>query len=134
MSRESVEVVLQGLEAFNTDDEAGFLALWDPECEFFSVTGSQMEATAYRGHQGIRQYLEEAAGAWTKLRLDIEDIRESGDDIVVVVGVLVGQGRASGVPVEQSIGMVQEVRDGKIRSCRAYSDPTEALEAAGLSE
>jgi ketosteroid isomerase-like protein len=134
MSKENVEVVRRGMEAFNADDDAGFVAEWDPECEFYTVTGSRMDATPYRGHKGIRRYREETAEAWMELRIDTEQVLEGGDDVVVVVGVLRGRGRGSGAAVEQRIGMVFELQAGKVRSCRSYPNPGHALEAVGLSE
>jgi ketosteroid isomerase-like protein len=135
MSAENVEIVQRGIDAFNADDTAGFVDVWDPECEFFSVTGSQMNATPYRRHEGIRRYREEVAETWTELRLHAERVLEGkDDDVVVAVGRLKGEGRGSGVPVEQRIGIVYELRGRKIRYCRAYPDPQKALEAAGLRE
>ena len=134
MSRENVEIVQRSVDAFNADDDtARFVDVWDPECEFFSVTGSQMDATPYRGHEGIRRYRKETAETWTELRLDIERILEGkDDDVVVAVGLLRGEGRGSGILVEQRVGMVFELRGRKIRYCRAHPDPKDALEAAGL--
>jgi ketosteroid isomerase-like protein len=135
MSRENVEIVRRGVDAFNADDTAGFLEFWDPECEFFTITGSQMDATPYRGHEGIRRYREETAETWAELRLDIEQILEGkGEDVVVAVGCLRGEGRGSGVLVEQRIGIVYELRGRKVRNCRAYPEPKDALEAVGLRE
>jgi ketosteroid isomerase-like protein len=134
MSRENVEAVRCGLDAHNAGDTPGFLDLWDPECEWFTVTGSQMDAAPYRGHEGIRRYLAEAAETWTELRFDAEQILEGeDDDVVVAVGVLRGEGRGSGVPVEKRIGLVYELRGQKALHCRAYPDPMAAFEAAGLA-
>ena len=135
MSQENVEVVELGIDAFNAGDTDGFVAQWDPDCEFFSVTGSQMNATPYRGHDGIRRYCRETEEAWAELRLEVDRILEGkSDGVLAVIGLLRGKGRGSGVLVEQKIGMVFELHDRKVRSCRAYSDPAEALEAVGLSE
>lgn len=135
MSRENVEIVERGLHAFNADDTVEFLNSWDPGCEFFSLTGSQIDASPYRGHPGIRRYLEEVAETWMQLRFDTERILEGeDDDVVVAVGRLRGEGRGSGVSVEQRIGMVYELRGQKILHCRAYPDPNGALEAAGLRQ
>ena len=135
MSRENVEIVRRGIAAFNANDTDGFVSQWDSKCEFFTVTGSQVNATPYRGHEGIRRYCEEREETWMELRLDIERIVQGKDpDVVVTVGLLSGVGRGSGVRVEQTLGMVHELRGGKVRRCRAYPDPKEALEAVGLSE
>ena len=135
MSRENVEIVQRGLDAFNADDADGFVDLWDPECEFFSITGSQMDATPYRGHDGISRYLEEAAETWAELRFETERILKGKDeDVVVAVGLLRGEGRGSGVLVEQRVGMVYKLRGRRIRYCRAYREPRDALETVGLRE
>jgi ketosteroid isomerase-like protein len=133
MSRENMEVVRRKIETHNLEDTAGFLDQWDPECEWFTVTGSQMDAAPYRGLEGIRRYLAERAETWSELRFDIEQMLEGKDnDVVVLVGVLRGTGRLSGVSVEQRIGLVYELHGRKIRYCRAYRDPQDALSAAGL--
>src|ERR671923_149409 len=43
MSKENIEVVRRKLEAHNVEDTQGFLDQWDPECEWFTVTGSQID-------------------------------------------------------------------------------------------
>ena len=45
-----------------------------------------------------------------------------------------GKGKASGVPVDQRIGVAYRFRNGKLWRMRSYLDPAEALEAVGLSE
>jgi ketosteroid isomerase-like protein len=134
MSQENVEVVRRGVEAFNSDDTEWFLGFWDAECEFFTITGTQMMGTPYRGLGGLRKYRAETAEAWTALQFDTEEIVEGKGDGVVAIGHLRGEGRESGIRVEQRIGVTYELRGGKIWRCRAYEDPKEALEAVGLSE
>jgi len=135
VSQENVEIVQRWVDALNAGDAAGFLDVWDPECEFVSATGSQMDATTYGGHEGLRRFWEERAQTWTELRFDAERILEgNNDDVVVAVGLLRGEGRASGVLVEQRIGNVYELCDGKIRYCRSYLDPKDALKVVGLEE
>jgi ketosteroid isomerase-like protein len=135
MSQENVELVRRCFDAFNAENTPGWVDFWAPECAFFSVTGSQMDANPYRGHEGLRRYLDEAAETWEELRFEPERILEGDDDdVVVAVGYLRGVGRGSRVGVEQRIGIVYELSGRKIRHCRAYPEPREALEAVGLSE
>jgi len=135
MSHENVEVVQRWVDALNAADVAGFLDVWDHECEFFSVTGSQMDGTPYRKHEGLRRYWKERMETWTELRFDVERILEGiGGDVVVAVGLLRGRGQASGVLIDQRLGVVFELRDRKIRICRSYSDPEDALKVVGLAE
>jgi ketosteroid isomerase-like protein len=135
MSLENVEAVRRGLDAHNAANTADFLELWDPECEWFTVTGSQLDAAPYRGHEGIKRYMAETAETWTELRFEPERILEGkDDDVVVAVGCLRGRGRGSAVPVEQRIGLVYRLRGRRVRHCRAYRDPNDALVAVGLAE
>jgi ketosteroid isomerase-like protein len=45
-----------------------------------------------------------------------------------------GRGKASGVFTKWRHGAVWTIRDGKMISLISYPDPTDALEAVGLSE
>jgi ketosteroid isomerase-like protein len=133
MSQQNVEIVQRWVDALNAADVASFLDVWDHECEFFSVTGSQLDGTPYRGHEGLRRFWKERMETWTELRFEVERILEGiNGDVVVAVGLLRGRGQASGVLIDQRLGVVFELRDRKIRFCRSYSDPEDALEAAGL--
>ena len=134
MSQENVEIVRRGAEAFNSDDTERFLDFWDAECEFFTITGTQVAGTPYRGHGGLREYRTETAETWTALRFESEEITAGKADDVVVIGHLIGEGRGSGVRVKQRIGVTFELREGKVWRCRAYADPAEAVAAVGLSE
>jgi ketosteroid isomerase-like protein len=134
MSQENVERARRGLEAFNAHDTEAFVEFWHPTCEFFTVTGSRMDGTPYRGHEGIRQYMAEVEEAWTGFRFDTDEVREGKDGAVVAVGYLRGKGRESGAAVEQRMGVVWRFEGGKLRHCRAYANPADALEAVGLRE
>jgi ketosteroid isomerase-like protein len=124
------------VDALNAEDVAGFLDAWAEDCEFFSVTGGQIDGTPYRGHDGLRRYWQERTDAWSKLRVDAERFLEGGadDDVVVAVCRLTGTGRGSGVTVEQQIGILSRFHDDKVCYARSYLDPQEALDVAGLSE
>ena len=56
---------------------------------------------------------------------------DAGDHVFVRVR-LRGEGRESGVELEQLYFHVWEVRDGKAFRCRVYTDESEAKAAAGL--
>jgi ketosteroid isomerase-like protein len=65
--------------------------------------------------------------------LSLDEIRDAGDRFVAL-GHLAAGGRASGVELDVPLGVVGAVRNGKVVYIRFFSDPAEALEAAGLSE
>ena len=62
-----------------------------------------------------------------------ERLIDAGDQVVVIAEWR-GRGKASGVFTTWRYGAVWTLRDGKVTSIISYTDPTEALEAVGLSE
>jgi ketosteroid isomerase-like protein len=90
-------------------------------------------APTYRGHQGVRELLRETDETLAEIHAEFADVRDLGDQIVAV-GKLRVRGKASGAVSESEVGYVADYRRGKATRIRTYLDPTEALEAAGLSE
>jgi ketosteroid isomerase-like protein len=72
----------------------------------------------------------EAWGEWRIQDAKLFDV--DGDRVVGAVRV-VGKGKGSGVPVDQEVGLVRKLRNGKLWRGRSYIDPADALEAVGLS-
>ena len=62
----------------------------------------------------------------------MSDFRDLGDGLVAI-GRTRNRGKASGAETETPLALVTEIRNGKTISIRAYLDPEETLEAAGLS-
>jgi ketosteroid isomerase-like protein len=132
MSKVNLEIVRQWLTTFNSWDVDGFVELWDPECEFVTLTGSQLAGAPYKGHEGLRRYCEERAEVWAELHHETEEVREVGERIVAI-GRLCGRGSGSGVEVEHHLALVFDLRGEQVLRVRSYSDPTEALESAKLA-
>ena len=129
MSRDNVEVVRSALLAFNRSDTR-WGEHWVEDCEFVSMTAGQIEGATYRGHDGLRRYAEDRLDAWEELRFEPDEFIEAGER-VVVVGLLTGRGRGSGVPVEQRMAGVCELRGGKIARLHAEADVERALATIG---
>jgi ketosteroid isomerase-like protein len=68
---------------------------------------------------------------WEELRIEIGEIREVGDQVAAICR-LRSRGRTSGVDLDVPIGFVWRFRDGKAVYARSYSEPADALRAAGL--
>ena len=94
---------------------------------------AQLEGTTYRGPGGLRRFWADLDADWEDLQVPIDELRESGDK-VVVIGRLTARGRVSGIDLDVRIGTVWEVRDGKVVRMESFSDPDEALGAAGLDD
>jgi ketosteroid isomerase-like protein len=91
------------------------------------------EEPVYRGHQGIRQFMQEVDKAFARVQIDQLEISDLGERILVS-GHPHARGRASGVETESPIGWVAEFNHGRVVRMKDYLDPGEALEAAGTPE
>ena len=134
MSRENVEVVRRGLEAWQRDDFDAWLSGIDPDVEWLTAVerGLGRAGSVYRGHEGMREFWNlwrtEVDDFWT----EAEEIRDLGDDRVLYLGHLRFRGPASGIMVESQLANVKTLRDGKIVRSEDYLSHKEALEAVGL--
>ena len=132
MSEENVEIALAAVEAWNRGDHEAWLALWDEEAEFYPLR-AQLESESYSGHEGLERFLADMTEDFEEVRFEIEETRDAGEQ-VVGVGRFRARGRASGVDLNVPLGVFTRVRRGKIVYTRLFSEPADALEAAGLSE
>ena len=130
MSEENVELTRRVFDAWNRGDYEAWIELFDRDCEFRPLR-AQLERQPYRGHDGLRQFERDMTQDWEQVRFALDEVREVGDQVVVFARFH-GRGRASGATVDIPIGVVGKVREGKIAEARMFSDPDEALEAAGL--
>lgn len=135
MSLKNVEVARATIEAVNRGDLEAFLALWDSDCEYRPALEGAVEGVegVYIGHDGIREWWRAFHDEWSEVRAEVHEIRELGDR-VVVLEVLRGRRRASGIPMEQRFGHVLTFRAGMLAVSEDYFSWEEAIEAVGLSD
>jgi uncharacterized protein len=128
MSEENVEVARRALDAYNRRDLNEVLACLHEDIEWDSgLPGT----TPYRGWDGMRRMWEGVETAWEGAELVPEQFIDGGD-VVVAACKFVGRGRTSGSPVEGPQVGVLDFDEGRIRRVRIFTQPAEALEAAGL--
>jgi ketosteroid isomerase-like protein len=132
MSQENVEMVRRGADAFNRRDAEGFGVLLAPDAEIVPLRAA-LEGTVYRGPAAATEFFADSDESWENLHVEVEEIRDGGE-CILAFGRLWGRGRGSGVDTEMPMAWVVRFRDGQITTFRAYTDPDEAAEAAGLSE
>lgn len=133
MSRENVEIVRIGYEQFAITGrfEADLLApdfVWD-----MAHFDGWPEQAVYAGVEGARRFLADWSDAWDDWRMDVEALHDAGDRVVAVLHQR-GRSKAAGMLVDMRFAQVWTFRDGKQTRMDTYSDPAEALEAAGLAE
>jgi ketosteroid isomerase-like protein len=113
------------------------LELLDPEIEWDTsgLEGVIPSDTAevYRGHEGVLTYWRQWLESWRDLQFDIQDVREAGDEVAVLIRDSRLRGRHSGILTElPPAGMVFTFRDGKVVRFRNFPDQESALKAVGL--
>jgi ketosteroid isomerase-like protein len=132
MSEENVEIALAAVDTWNRGDREAFLALWDEEAEFYPFR-AQLEGESYSGHDGLVRFLAEMTEDFEEVRFEVAETRDAGEQ-VVGIGRFRARGRGSGVDLNVPMGSLMRMRRGQIVYTRFFSEPAEALEAAGLSE
>jgi ketosteroid isomerase-like protein len=136
MSQEDAELVRKAFEgAGGRGLQETAEAYWHPEVEYVEDP-RWPGASRYKGRDAVLRCFQaymEALGREEDLAVTVERVFDAGDRQVPFVRVQ-GRGLTSGAPHEHLWGYVVEVRDERIFYFRAYYEPTEALEAAGLSE
>jgi ketosteroid isomerase-like protein len=131
MSQENLEIVRSGYERFAAtgefgDDIATADFVWD-----MSNFHGWPEQQVYEGAEGARTFLREWVDAWDEWALEIDALHDAGDKVVAFLRQH-GRSKAAGMPVEMVFAQVWTLRDGKEARMDMYSDPAEALEAAGI--
>jgi ketosteroid isomerase-like protein len=133
MSQENVELAREVMSALSRGDYDGLVTLADPEVEWRSFFAELGEGGVYRGLDGMRRYVDDLADAWEIVRADVDDLVGVGN-VVLLVGRIHYRGKGSGAEDETPAGWMLKFRQGKVIRFRAFRDPEQALEAAGLSE
>jgi uncharacterized protein len=132
MSQENVEVVRRAIAGYNRIDVDLVEELFDPDVRLEPILAG-VEGVTYRGRTGILEWRSQLDEIFAEVHADYSRIEESGD-VVLVTGKTTGQGRTSGVPIEQHWVAAVRLRQGKISYVAFCRTRAEALEAAGLRE
>jgi ketosteroid isomerase-like protein len=117
--------------AFNRRDIEAYLQAFAPDAEWWPLRSST--EGPYRGHDGIRAWVDDTAETFEHFQVELEDVRE-GDDVAVAFGRLSAKGRESGAPVDVAMAWVFRFVEDKVVWAKSYSDREEALAEAGLEE
>jgi ketosteroid isomerase-like protein len=86
----------------------------------------------YHGHEALREAAERTWEAWDEWNPSFEEVIDVDPETVLIVTLVRGRGKGSGVPVEARGASLWSVRDGKISHAKLFQSKAEALEAIGL--
>lgn len=115
------EVFRRACRLFNERDDDAWVALWDEDCVWQPATmgGVEGEGATYRGHAGVRQYLQNVFSDFDELRMEPDEVEELGS-VALATGRAIGRGRQSGADVTQPIAWVVEIGAAGL-AVRAFS-------------
>ncbi len=133
MASEREEAFRKAVEAFNDKDLDRFVALCHPDFEWRPVLVAPPGQGAYRGHEGVRDWWEQALATWEDFHLEVTETREAGDRLAAL-GHITATGSESGVDVDGDLGWVVEFEPGGGLAIRGatYMSHAEALVACGV--
>ena len=134
MSRENVEIVRRGYEAFSRGDVEGLLDLTDPDVSWAPAIAPLLGVDAIRGRDALRRFLAkqlfEGFDTFRAEPLSVEDFGAS----VLAQWRAVGRVESTGLETDQTFFAVLKLRDGKIVEFRDYQTRIDAVEAMGERE
>jgi ketosteroid isomerase-like protein len=137
MSQENVETITRLYDDFLARPERVFdpaiLQFFDPAVELRQSASFFGTAGRFHGYDGLARSAREVFETFRDLHWVPIRLIESGDHVVATVEAR-GYGKHSDVEVNATIAHVWTLRGGRIVAWHVYMDPTQALEAVGLSE
>jgi ketosteroid isomerase-like protein len=81
VSQDNVEIVRAAFDAWNRGDFDAWISAWDDQAEFHPLR-AQLEGGAYRGHDGLRRFIDEMVEEWDGVRFEVDEIRDAGEQMV----------------------------------------------------
>jgi ketosteroid isomerase-like protein len=132
MSQENVEIVRRFYELFNRGDWIAWADQLDEAVEYVNAVEAVIPGTRH-GRDATLAAFQDFHSMWQAPHIEVEKLIATEEQVVALVRFS-GAGGGSGVPTSRVFGDVITVHAGKIVRFEWFGDPTQALEAVGLSE
>jgi ketosteroid isomerase-like protein len=129
MSERDLDIIRAGVAALNKRDLEGMLATLAEDVELVPLR-AVLEGTVYRGHAGLRRWLEDMSEDWDDFRIDLHEVRDLGAERVLLLGRFHARGRSSGVQLDWPAAWICRMAAGKVARMRFYADAESALAEA----
>jgi uncharacterized protein len=126
-----VEIVRDGIDAFNRRDLDAWESLSLPDAEVDWSASNGLEAGISGGHEEVERFTR-AFETFESVVVDPDRFIEAGDSVIVPNTARM-RGR-DGIETVARSALVYEIRGGRIARVCLYQKPAEALNASGLSE
>ena len=132
MSRERVERILEGLDAFNRGDFEAVIREFPDDIEW-QVLEQLPDQGPFRGRDGVLRFWKSWRESFSDFRAEIDEIVDAGDHVIVMMH-MVGRGRDSGAEVETpTYAQMWTFRGDEVKRVRMLQSKEAALEAAVTS-
>jgi ketosteroid isomerase-like protein len=92
----------------------------DPEIEFIE-TPERVDATTYRGHEGVLEAFTRWLDQWDEYSTEFERTEDHGDDVLAILREH-GRGSGSGASADATLYMLFTMREGKILRYQEFYD------------
>lgn len=132
VSQTDIETLRLGYEAFNRGDWDGVFRAAHPDFELKTADRVTNPGT-YRGPEEARRFFEDLFVPFEEVTSEPQKFFQRGNQIVVFVTVRSRPTGSVGV-VENRIGHLWTMHDGKVLRLEIFPEREKALEAAGLRE
>ena len=132
MSQESVEIVRQHLRQIT--DPSRFGDLLDEEIELDIRPMTPGYQGIIHGKDAVIDFWRDYLDTWDEHVLEPIEIREAGEDQVVVIHDQRGLGKESGASFELRSATIFTLRDGSLVKLEFFRTPEDALAAAEQRE
>jgi ketosteroid isomerase-like protein len=132
MSKENIEAMRRGYEAFNRGDMSPVADLATRDVEWAATGSFPGVEGLYRGPEAVQEWADLIHSDWEEFEVTLDEVLYDGDDVVVVAELL--RARGSGVELERRIFAGYWFEEGKLRKRVAFTERGAALEAARLRD
>lgn len=132
MSREKVELVRRGYEAWNTGDRQWVLDHMSEDVEWIAAPDDPDPGT-YRGYEGVLRFWAQWRAAVGQLHFDPIEMEDLGEH-VVVTAQRSGVGEHSGLAVSDTVIQVFTFEGDACVRVREFYDHGEALRSIGAEK
>ncbi len=131
MSRENVEIVRRGFEAYARGDLAAILGDMDPEMVTYR---EEPDGATFHGSEGFLRAVAEWVEDFAEFVATPEEIIDANDHQVLVRVHQKAVGAQSGAPIEADFWFLHTMRDAKITRLDMFTSRARALEAVAPRE
>jgi ketosteroid isomerase-like protein len=128
MSKENVEIVRRGIEAWERGDLSEVIRVFDETVVTRPIIGPE-----WHGPQGVLEMAADWVEGFDEFTMSGEEFIDAGDAVVVRIRQE-GRGTSTGVPVQVTFWFVYTLKDAKVIRFEMFQDRDEALQAGGVSE